>query len=87
MLVNGIGILKRRPADPPPAWSAANVGGYGRTSTLEQTAGLDAQLRDLKAAGVGRCEAGPAKASRNFLSGKEFFKVRMRLDFWMGVGI
>ena len=26
--------------------------GYARTSTLEQTAGLDAQLRDLKAAGV-----------------------------------
>jgi DNA invertase Pin-like site-specific DNA recombinase len=26
-------------------------GGYGRTSTLEQQAGLDAQMRDLKAAG------------------------------------
>ena len=26
--------------------------GYGRTSTVEQTAGLDAQVRDLKAAGV-----------------------------------
>ena len=26
--------------------------GYARTSTLEQTAGLEAQLRDLKAAGV-----------------------------------
>jgi DNA invertase Pin-like site-specific DNA recombinase len=26
--------------------------GYGRTSTLEQKAGLEAQLRDLKAAGV-----------------------------------
>src|SRR5208337_2586027 len=26
--------------------------GYARTSTLEQTPGLDAQLRDLKAAGV-----------------------------------
>ena len=26
--------------------------GYARTSTLEQKAGLDAQLRDLKAAGV-----------------------------------
>ena len=25
--------------------------GYGRTSTLEQQAGLDAQIRDLKAAG------------------------------------
>lgn len=28
--------------------------GYARTSTLEQTAGLDAQLRDLKAVGVKR---------------------------------
>ena len=28
--------------------------GYARTSTLEQTAGLEAQLRDLKAAGVGK---------------------------------
>jgi DNA invertase Pin-like site-specific DNA recombinase len=28
--------------------------GYGRTSTLEQTAGLDAQIRDLTAAGVGK---------------------------------
>ena len=26
--------------------------GYGRTSTVEQTAGLDAQIRDLKAAGA-----------------------------------
>ena len=26
--------------------------GYGRTSTLEQTAGLDAQMRELKAVGV-----------------------------------
>jgi DNA invertase Pin-like site-specific DNA recombinase len=28
--------------------------GYARTSTLEQKAGLEAQLRDLKAAGVGK---------------------------------
>jgi DNA invertase Pin-like site-specific DNA recombinase len=26
--------------------------GYGRTSTVEQVAGLQAQIRDLKAAGV-----------------------------------
>ena len=28
------------------------IGGYARTSTIDQKAGLDAQLRDLKAAGV-----------------------------------
>jgi DNA invertase Pin-like site-specific DNA recombinase len=26
--------------------------GYGRTSTIEQVAGLEAQIRDLKAAGA-----------------------------------
>ena len=28
--------------------------GYGRTSTIEQVAGLEAQIRDLKAAGAGK---------------------------------
>ena len=31
--------------------------GYGRTSTIEQVAGLEAQIRDLKAAGAEKLQS------------------------------
>jgi DNA invertase Pin-like site-specific DNA recombinase len=38
--------------------------GYGRTSTIEQVAGLQAQIRDLKVAGAGETVQRECKLGR-----------------------
>ena len=47
-------VVSRRWRRQTTAWRKAMIVGYARTSTTDQTAGLEAQERDLEAAGAGR---------------------------------
>jgi DNA invertase Pin-like site-specific DNA recombinase len=58
--------------------------GYGRTSTIEQVAGLEAQIRDLKAAGAEKLfrENVSSVAPRKQLEAAIEFALSRRLTAW-----